>query len=134
MKVSRKITVAALLLAAAAPALASTSASTRVHACRGVDGAVAYQDAPCARSQRLLREWIAPPDPVVPRPPRQRARESAPQRSLRTPSVRGARVAKSSDPCREARERRDATERRVGLARTYELLSALQREVYDACR
>ena len=38
------------------------------------------------------------------------------------------------DECREAKARRDETERRVGLSRTYELLSAMQREVFDACR
>ena len=130
MHVFRNLAMAMLAVAIAAPAWAAT----RIHACRSPDGALVYQDAACARGQRQVREWDAPADPIVPRPAYRRPSESAPQRRTRMPGARAARVAKSSDPCRDARERRDATERRVGLARTYELLSALQREVYDACR
>lgn len=111
------------------------SASTHVHACRRPDGVVVYQDEPCGAGQRLVREWMASPDPIVrTRPTRARAREPGSRRRQGTAATRTDRRTASTDPCREAKERRDAIERRVGLARTYELLSALQRDVYDACR
>ncbi|WP_456952813.1 hypothetical protein [Lysobacter sp. HA35] len=38
------------------------------------------------------------------------------------------------DDCAQARDYRDAVERRAGLSRNYDLLSALQERVYRACR
>jgi hypothetical protein len=120
----------AIALAVAAPALAAT----RIHACLRHDGGVVYQDEACDTGQRLLRAWTTPPDPAVLPSTPGASRPSGSRRRARTAARRASRTVPASDPCREAKERRDAIERRVGLARTYELLSALQRDVYDACR
>lgn len=121
----------AAALVASAPAPGAT-----VHKCRRPDGSVAYQGAACARGEITLAAWEAAPDPepAVQRT-RRMARPAAPRIARVAPRTR--RVARGEadvDPCRAARERRDSIERQVGLARTYELLSALQRDVFDACR
>lgn len=116
-----------MLCTVAAPVGAAT-----VNKCRLPDGRVIYQDADCARGGRTLARWDTPPDPPVAHAPPPRV---APHRRASNARRRVAmRVASTPDPCRAAKERRDATERRVGLARTYELLSALQRDVYEACK
>lgn len=107
-------------------------ASTPVHKCGLPDGRTVYQSAECARGQRTLARWRAAPDPVLAATARPRRPASTSQREAR---ARGrAHAAVGSDPCRDARERRDAIEREAGLSRTYDLLSALQRDVYEACR
>lgn len=125
-----RLSIAACLLFVAGPACAAT-----VHKCRHADGRVVYQGVECTAGARTLASWEAPRDPVVARP-----RGSAAART-RTPPAQATRyrratprIAAAADPCGAARARRDATERRVGLARTYELLSALQRDVYEACK
>ncbi|TCZ88338.1 DUF4124 domain-containing protein [Lysobacter sp. N42] len=118
------------LIASSSPAGAQT-----VQKCRAPDGTVRYQSAACAPGERVLATWDAEPDPATPV-----AAPSMPTRAMSTAPRRGrtayrrAAARADVDPCRAAKERRDAVERRVGLARTYELLSALQRDVYDACR
>lgn len=121
----------AAALVASAPAPAAT-----VHKCRRPDGSVAYQGAACARGEITLAAWEAAPDPEpVVQHTRRVARPAAPRIARAAPRTRrAARGEAGVDPCRAARERRDSVERQVGLARTYELLSALQREVFDACR
>lgn len=118
----------------AAMAMGTGADATTVHKCRLRDGGVVYQGMECATGARTLSRWEAAPDPLVDSPPLP-ARSSQPSRR-RTTAARARRPvrAESADPCSAAKARRDSIERRVGLARTYELLSALQRDVYDACR
>ncbi|MFZ5656417.1 MAG: DUF4124 domain-containing protein [Pseudomonadota bacterium] len=123
-----------LALPALVGALSPAGAQT-VQKCRAADGTVRYQSAACAPGERVLATWDAEPDPAMPAAAPSvptRAESTAPRR--RRPAYRRAASRVDVDPCRAAKERRDAIERRVGLARTYELLSALQRDVYEACR
>lgn len=119
----------AALVIASSPVAAAT-----VQKCRRPDGSVAYQSAACAPGDRTLATWDAAPDPVLRVPHARRpARDAVPRTVHARRAVRRAQRVEV-DPCRAARERRDAIEREVGLARTYDLLSALQRDVYEACR
>lgn len=119
-------------------AFSAQAATVTVHKCRTVVGNVLYQSTPCPPGERTLAVWDAAPDPPTPAASRSRAAE--PQR--RSPQRRSARARyrshavdmASADGCAAAKARRDEIERRVGLARTYELLSALNREVFDACK
>lgn len=121
------------LLATALSAACAANAAT-IHQCLGADGGTVWRDSACVRGERTMRSWDAPADPPVALRPA-RATAGTSQRPRRVSARRARAVAAAApDPCRAAKDRRDAIERRVGLARTYELLSALQREVYDACR
>lgn len=127
--------VAALILALACP----ESRAQSVQKCEDRAGRVRYQSAPCGRGERTLETWEAVPDPepvrrmaaTVEREPR--ASRSGSRRARR-PRARAHVAERSFDSCSEAKAYRDAVERRVGLDRTYELLSALSRQVYDACK
>lgn len=122
----------ALGLAWAAPAGAQS-----VQKCQARDGQVRYQSAPCAHGERTLETWEALPDPEpVRRASSEAARAPRVRRSTSRPRrVRAvAGIEREFDSCAAAKAYRDAVERRVGLARTYELLSALSRQVYDACK
>jgi len=83
-----------------------------------------------------MEVWDAVPEPVQATLPARRHsdrhRPAARATGRRSERVRVA--AGTVDTCAQAREYRDAAERRAGLARDYDLLSALQRRVYDACR
>lgn len=118
------------------PSSPAVQASTpTVQKCRSASGAVRYQSAPCLPGERQLAVWDATPEPVA-RPletRRERPFQRAERRRAARPRASIAAVV-TADRCQAAKERRDAIERQVGLARTYELLSALQRDVYDACR
>lgn len=113
-------------------------AAATIHKCATRDGRVEYQGAPCERGERRLATWDAPPDPVnvLSEPETSRAargpRRAARVRPART--VRTTHAAPAPDACAAARARRDEVERRVGLARTYELLASLSRDVFEACR
>lgn len=128
----------AIVAVSAALSVAAQAATVTVHKCRTVAGNVLYQSTPCAPGERTLAAWDAPPDPPVPRASKPRSMESrsgAERRSRARVSYRAReRAVASVDACAAAKARRDEIERRVGLARTYELLSALNREVFDACR
>lgn len=129
----------AMVVFVAALALPAQATAVKVHKCRTVAGNVLYQSSPCAPGERTLAAWEAPADPPIPAAAKRRATEalSRPERRGRSRgSYRSRQVAVASaiDGCAAAKARRDEIERRVGLARTYELLSALNREVYDACK
>jgi hypothetical protein len=121
-----------LALGLALPAHAQT-----VQKCVSRDGQARYQSEPCARGSRTAEVWDAAPDPVETSPAASR-RATPRARTARQPR-RGVRVANrqlasAPDSCEQARAYRDEAERRAGLARNYDLLSTLQRRVYDACR
>lgn len=88
--------VASSLLAAAAAHAES------VYRCRGADGALAYQDRPCAKAQGQTQVELAPVPPSAPSPdygaPAARTRTSADGR--RAASPRRAASAPSSFECR----------------------------------
>ncbi|HZX81743.1 MAG TPA: hypothetical protein VFE72_12415 [Lysobacter sp.] len=127
-RIGLRIALVALSLAAP-PACAQT-----VQKCVTLDGGVRYQSAPCDARERTAGVWSAVPD-VTPAlrvqapPPPKRNRARASHRR-----ARGVLRAAPRDACAEARRHRDDVERRVGLKRTYDLLSSLQARVFEACR
>lgn len=124
-----------VLLVTSWPAVASAGS---VYKCATQDGRVAYQGSTCARGERVIARWEAPPDPVVvlldDRRPSGASRISASRTRAPRLSAAVRRPRESVDACTAAKQRREEVERRVGLARTYELLTALSRDVFDACR
>ena len=124
--------IAALLLVLALPSLA---AAQTVQKCVGRGGQARYQSEPCPRGMRTAEVWDAVPDPVAapPSPERVAKARSHRVRARRARTVQ-QQVASFADACEQARAYRDEAERRAGLSRNYDLLSTLQRRVYDACR
>lgn len=134
-----------LVLAACLPVaglpVESRAASYTVHVCVDGRGVRSYQDTPCAVAQRSIatREFAA----IVPDPAalaRSRAVEAEMDRRNRGGGdhVRIVRTAASKrtappDPCRAAKGRRDSELKRVGLKRTFDQLSRLDGDVWDAC-
>ena len=137
--IHRRLCLAAVLLVVwwgAADANAQT-----VQKCVARNGHVRYQSEPCARGDRVAEVWDAEPDPTAradAAPRRSAARGGRSRVALRrTPSARQLQrelVRQSDDRCAQARAYRDAVERHAGLDRDYDLLSTLQRRVFDACR
>lgn len=105
-----------------------------VHKCVATGGAVTYQDTPCEHA-REAANWQAPVDPT-PSPPR--APASRPERATepraRTSRAHLVRTAPKPSACDVAKANRDSTLERVGLKRTFDLLSQLDEQVRKACR
>lgn len=130
-----------LLLACTAFGPAAQAATYTVHVCEDGHGGRVYQDAPCERDERPIdiRSYaIATPDPAL--AARTRATEAEMDRRnrgegrVRIVRVAVARKAAAPDPCKAAKSRRDAELKRVGLKRTFDQLSRLDGEVWDACK
>ncbi|GAB1596062.1 hypothetical protein PAGU2638_17410 [Lysobacter sp. PAGU 2638] len=117
--------------------LAATAAQAQtVQKCVTRGGLARYQSEPCARGERTAEIWDATPDPVAPASdePRPRTRSTTRSRTARRTPRTSVAMLQTHDECADARAYRDAVERRAGLARNYDLLSALQERVYRACR
>lgn len=121
-------------------ALWSTYATAQgVHKCVTPTGLVSYQSEPCTGNTREAANWEAPPDPPPSvRPPVSsstpeggRSREHRSAGSGRAHVVRNA---PRPSACEMAKADRDATLERVGLKRTFDLLSRLDEQVRKACR
>lgn len=130
-----------LLLACAVLAPSAHAASYTVHVCTDARGGRIYQDAPCAEGERPVatRAYaIAAPDPTL--VARTRAIETEMDRRNRGEGrprlgrTAAARRTAAQDPCKAAKARRDAELKRVGLKRTFDLLSRLDGDVWDACK
>lgn len=106
-----------------------------VQKCVDRAGQARYQSDPCRAGEKTAETWDATPD-EAPSPPRpsSRARRYAATPTRRRASVGAVAAANVPDACERARAWRDAAERRAGLARNYDFLSALDRRVFDACR
>jgi hypothetical protein len=114
---------------------AMAAGAQTVQKCLGQDGRARYQSAPCEPGERVIAQWAAEPEPEPVRAAV--SQRPAPARTYRAPRAQRAASGRMDSPvdrCRAAKEHRDAVEKRVGLARTYELLSALNSQVYDACK
>lgn len=127
---------------------ASAMAQT-VHKCVDADGTVSYQSASCSAGLREAARWDATPEPA-PTAEQLRSRQAAREHERaeseflsRRAGTANARVARNvgaagraSPPsaCAAARAAREETLERVGLKRTYELLSRLDEQVRKACR
>lgn len=131
----------ALALIAACLLPAAHAAAQDIHVCIDAKGAKSYQNAPCTSNQRTaaVRSYEAKPeDPAI------TARSQAIQQEMdrrNRPSGRAtvvrsgnSRRAARLTPCQAAKAKREATLKRVGLKRTYDLLSQLDSEVWDVCK
>lgn len=107
-----------------------------IYKCGMRDGRIVYQGTACAAGSRRLAQWTADPDPVLALTDTKTAepsrRSAGASRSRRSATTRMPRA--ENDACAAAKARREEVERRVGLARTYELLATLSRDVFDACK
>jgi hypothetical protein len=125
---------AACLLLATADAAASDNVLRK---CVAADGSVSYQNTSCAADAQV---WARPFEPAADEgqrePPRQSSASTrnadtvSTSRAGSAPSERDRRAA----ACRSAKAHRKQTLDAVGLRRTYELLSRLDREVAAACK
>jgi hypothetical protein len=115
----------------------SAAASDNVlRKCVAGDGSVSYQNAACTGETAWTRPFESAPEDQRASPVRQadsrpaQAHGQMPPRGNAAPSEREKRAA----ACNAAKARRKQTLDQVGLQRTYELLSRLDREVYAACK
>jgi hypothetical protein len=114
-----------------------------IYKCVGAKGAIAYQNSPCPADAavRLVKPYVnIPHDPYLEEKVR-RDRVALDQRKWWSQGSYGGSAGHggSSVPpkiqrCRDARARRQSTLDAWGLARTYDLLQRLDREVWEACK
>ena len=135
-----------VLLCALLPSAAA--ASQNVHKCIAPGGTTTYQDSPCEDPLREAARWEAPIDPHPPAEPStaaapKRERDSsssavasrrAGTRMRNNGSASSIGTASRPSACEAAKAHRDSTLERVGLKRTYDLLSRLDEQVRRACR
>ncbi|WP_163838833.1 DUF4124 domain-containing protein [Pseudoxanthomonas sacheonensis] len=105
---------------------------------------VSYQSAPCDRTQNLVKQWEAAPEPEpsadAPRhrqvERRQDGTDSSRRRRTRSWSRAGAAspISAAANRCEAAKARREARLAAVGLKRTFDLLRKLDDAVYEACK
>ena len=111
-----------------------------IHTCIDAKGIKSYQNAPCDPGQRTasVRSYAAKPDD-----PALAARSAAIQQEMdrrNRPSGKASVVRTANrrpsgpTPCQAAKAKREATLKRVGLKRTYDLLSRLDSEVWELCK
>lgn len=110
-----------------------------VHKCVAPTGAVSYQSGACTGNSREAANWEAPSDPPPSGPPHPSSSKPEGERSLEPRSARADRThlvrdAPKPSACEIAKADRDATLERVGLKRTFDLLSRLDEQVRKACR
>lgn len=113
-----------------------------VHVCVDARGHVAYQNAPCPDGQRTrdVRPYrLQPVDAAL----ASRTKDIEQEMDRRNRGVSGPRAVRASsgraaktapDPCKAAKAKRKSTLDRVGLKRTYDLLSRLDGEVWEHCK
>ena len=112
------------------------AAAQNVYKCVAADGVVSYQSAPCEHGAREAARWDAPPDPPsrLHQSVSSQERPASGPRFMRTGSAHIARNAAKPSACEAAKVNRDRTLERVGLKRTFDLLSRLDEQVRNACR
>jgi hypothetical protein len=130
----------AILLLPGTHAVAQDAVAQRIHICVDARGARSYQNLPCAADQRTAS---VRPYETKPEDPALAARTAAIQQEMdrrNRPSgkatvVRAASARRAGPtPCQAAKIKREATLKRVGLKRTYDLLSRLDSEVWELCK
>jgi hypothetical protein len=108
-----------------------------LYRCVAVNGAVSYQDAPCASGSALSRTIQVEAEDAPDEGPRKSGKAA---KTAKTGKINAAPRAKSDArsrqraSCAKAREARDVALERMGLNRTFEQLSALDRRVGEACK
>lgn len=129
-----------LALVAACLLPAGQSRAQDIHICIDAKGIRSYQNAPCNAEQRTVsvRSYeTKPEDPALV------ARAAAIQQEMdrrnrsggKATAVRGTVSRRAGPtPCQAAKAKREDTLKRVGLKRTFDLLSRLDSEVWEACK
>lgn len=119
---------------------AAQATAQEIHICIDAKGIKSYQNAPCDPGQRTasIRSYEAKPDdPAV------TARSAAIQQEMdrrNRPSGKATVVRTANrrpsgpTPCQAAKAKREATLKRVGLKRNFDLLSRLDSEVWEVCK
>lgn len=92
-----------------------------------------FTSGPCPPGWRAAREVAYVPEPAVPQRPIARPQPRQAQRSVVLQDT-GSNYTRARSRCEAAKAHRDATLRRVGLRRTYDLLQQLDAHVYEACK
>lgn len=131
----------ASLLIAICLLLATRVAAQEIHTCIDAKGIKSYQNLPCDPGHRTasVRSYEAKPDdPAV------AARSAAIQQEMdrrNRPSGKATVVRTAANrrpsgptPCQAAKAKREATLKRVGLKRNFDLLSRLDSEVWEVCK
>lgn len=119
---------------------APQATAQEIHTCIDAKGIRSYQNLPCDPGQRTasVRSYEAKPeDPAV------AARSAAIQQEMdrrNRPSGKATVVRTATrrpsgpTPCQAAKAKREATLKRVGLKRNFDLLSRLDSEVWEVCK
>jgi len=119
---------------------AAQAAAQEIHTCIDAGGIKSYQNAPCDPGQRTasVRSYEAKPDD-----PALAARSAAIRQEMDRRNRPGgkativrtvSRRASGPTPCQAAKAKREATLKRVGLKRNFDLLSSLDSEVWEVCK
>jgi hypothetical protein len=112
----------------------TTAQSSMVYRCVSRNGEVSFQSEPCAPDQKTTRAIHAPPE-LVRRTPTY-SQPAGPQTRMNSytyPSVAQTERDRRARQCERAKQEREATLARIGLARTYDLLQRLDAMVNEAC-
>jgi len=117
---------------AAPPAMGASM----VYRCVGAAGDVSFQSQPCTQGQQTTRVIHAAPERERPRysPGTNAVSNNVQVVNTINNTVHADDRERRRRACDAARRNRDATLRRVGLARTYDLLQKLDAQVYEACK
>lgn len=111
-----------------------------IHICIDAKGIKSYQNLPCTSDLRTasVRIYVSKPEDLA-----LTARTTAIQQEMdRRNRTRGKAVVVRTasnrragpTPCQAAKENREATLKRVGLKRNFDLLSRLDSEVWERCK
>ncbi len=116
------------------------AAAQEIHTCINAKGIKSYQNVPCEPGQRTasVRSYEAKPDDpavtarsvAIQQEMDRRNRPSGKPTVVRTAPRRPV----GPTPCQAAKAKREATLKRVGLKRTFDLMSRLDSEVWDVCK
>ncbi len=119
---------------------AAQAAAQEIHTCVDAKGIRSYQNLPCDPGQRTaaVRTYEAKPDDpavtarsaAIQHEMDRRNRPSGKATVVRTANRRPA----GPTPCQAAKAKREATLKRVGLKRNFDLMSRLDSEVWDVCK
>ncbi len=119
---------------------AAQATAQEIHTCIDAKGIRSYQNLPCDPGQRTasVRSYEAKPDDpavaarsaAIQQEMDRRNRPSGKATVVRTATRRPA----GPTPCQAAKAKREATLKRVGLKRNFDLLSRLDSEVWDVCK
>lgn len=140
MSIHSRIRLIFLAFTGIALLFAVQAMAQEIHTCIDAKGIRSYQNLPCDPGQRTasVRSYEAKPeDPAV------AARSAAIQQEMdrrNRPSGKATVVRTATrrpsgpTPCQAAKAKREATLKRVGLKRNFDLLSRLDSEVWDVCK